>query len=558
MPLPMARPVKIKDSPNRQYVARIPRDVLDKARGQTVAVEIDGRQVSFRIGPNAQVVKFSLRTSDQTLARSRHRAVAEYMSNWFDALRTGVTTLTHRQTVALAGELYRDIVAAAADEPLTAEDTGRPVGLAVAIYRDIIAAFTDEPMIADGTMLTPDMYDNIGEFITGENPYGAVLDLSDLADDLLARRGLTLDPASRKKVVEQFNQAFLLAAGRLKQNALGDYSPDQNAARWPSFEAGKLSTAVPFDSLIDGWVKEAKPVQSTVDQWRVYFRDLEETTGITDASKLTADHVIKWKDALLERGGAMKTINDSKLAALSRVLTWAVENRKLTANVAKGIRVRQKRKPGKKKMLGYSDEQASIILTAASASTTPAYRWLPWLCALHGCRAGEVSQMRKADVRKDRSGIHYMHLTPEAGSMKNEGSERDVPLHPHLIKIGFLSFVEGHKDGPLFFDPSKRRKSDAKKPQSKIVNKNVAAWIKELGVEGVGRAHRVDPSHAWRHRFKTECRRHEIQDSVIDAIQGHAPRTEGQAYGDVTLTTKLEAVKKVSVPALNTPGDIGD
>jgi hypothetical protein len=45
---------------------------------------------------------------------------------------------------------------------------------------------------------------------------------------------------------------------------------------------------------------------------------------------------------------------------------------------------------------------------------------------------------------------------------------------------------------------------------------------------------------------------------VIDAITGHAPRTEGQAYGDVDLTTKYEAVKKVRVPASNTPGDIGD
>jgi hypothetical protein len=29
-------------------------------------------------------------------------------------------------------------------------------------------------------------------------------------------------------------------------------------------------------------------------------------------------------------------------------------------------------------MLGYSDEQASIILTAANASTIAAYHWLPW------------------------------------------------------------------------------------------------------------------------------------------------------------------------------------
>lgn len=113
-----------------------------------------------------------------------------------------------------------------------------------------------------------------------------------------------------------------------------NYSPDPNGARWPRYEAVKPSAAVPFDSLIDGWAKEVQPAQSTVDQWRVYFRDLEETTGITDASRLTTEHVIQWKDALLDRGGAVKTINDSKLAAVSRVLTWAVENRKLPVNVA--------------------------------------------------------------------------------------------------------------------------------------------------------------------------------------------------------------------------------
>ena len=107
MPLPMARPVKIKDSPNRQFRQRIPRDVLDKARGQTVTVEIGGRPVSYRIGPTGEVVKFSLRASDPTLVRSRHRAVAEHMSNWFDTLRGEGHDLTRSQAAALAGEWYR-------------------------------------------------------------------------------------------------------------------------------------------------------------------------------------------------------------------------------------------------------------------------------------------------------------------------------------------------------------------------------------------------------------------------------------------------------------------
>ncbi len=53
----------------------------------------------------------------------------------------------------------------------------------------------------------------------------------------------------------------------------------------------------------------------------------------------------------------MKTINDSKLAALKAILNWAVANGRLEANVAQGVSVRQKKKPGQR-MSGFSDEQA--------------------------------------------------------------------------------------------------------------------------------------------------------------------------------------------------------
>jgi hypothetical protein len=124
MPLPMARPVKIKDSPSSQFRQRIPRDVLDKARGQTVTVEIGGRPVSYRIGPTGEVVKFSLRASDPTLVRSRHRAIAEHVSSWFDTLRAkqrGGHGLTRSRAAILAAEWYRWFTAKHTDAPGTAE-----------------------------------------------------------------------------------------------------------------------------------------------------------------------------------------------------------------------------------------------------------------------------------------------------------------------------------------------------------------------------------------------------------------------------------------------------
>jgi integrase len=52
------------------------------------------------------------------------------------------------------------------------------------------------------------------------------------------------------------------------------------------------------------------------------------------------------------------------------------------------------------------------------------------------------------------------------------------------------------------------------------------------------------PNHAFRHRFKTTGREIGVSDRVLDAICGHASRTAGDAYGDVTITAKHNAISK--------------
>jgi hypothetical protein len=46
-----------------------------------------------------------------------------------------------------------------------------------------------------------------------------------------------------------------------------------------------------------------------------------------------------------------------------------------------------------------------------------------------------------------------MRLTPEAGGIKNN-TFRDVPVHQHLIALGFLDLVE-RAEGPLFCEIGK-------------------------------------------------------------------------------------------------------
>ena len=57
------------------------------------------------------------------------------------------------------------------------------------------------------------------------------------------------------------------------------------------------------------------------------------------------------------------------------------------------------------------------------------------------------------------------------------------------------------------------------------------------------------PTHAFRHTFKTEMRALGVADSVSDSITGHAAKSDGGRYGSVPLRTKKEAIDKL--PRLN-------
>jgi site-specific recombinase XerD len=58
-------------------------------------------------------------------------------------------------------------------------------------------------------------------------------------------------------------------------------------------------------------------------------------------------------------------------------------------------------------------------------------------------------------------------------------------------------------------------------------------------VREVAKDKNVDPSHGWRHRFKTVGIDQGVEMRVLDAIQGHATRNVSEGYGDVTILTEF-------------------
>lgn len=362
-------------------------------------------------------------------------------------------------------------------------------------------------------------------------------------DGLLLSRALVVTPAGRQELLQAMLAAYRAFCRLMLRRANGDYGADPMAGTFASAEKptpspAKQSSAVgpKLMDLFDGYVRERQPAAASVKSFRAKIGNLIKFLGHDDASRVTPDDIVRWKDHLLNEElpngekRAARTVAQTYLPAARTVFGWACDNLKVSSNPVSAVRVRAPKTVSLRDK-GFTDQEATRILEATlTAATTrsetlsDARRWVPWLCAYSGARVNEITQLRAQDIM-EADGIWCMNITPDAGSVKNRQA-RLVPLHPHLVEQGFLRFAKD-RSGPLFYDPLKHRGGSDGNPQSKKVGERLASWVRSLGIDDLA----IAPNHAWRHRFKTVAREARLDHEARECLTGHARATEGSSYG---------------------------
>jgi integrase len=545
----LVRAVKRTGSRHRQFIRRIPSDVRSKVVGLKLAIPVGEQTQVVILSVRAQSVRLSLRTDDPAEVKIRLAAVEAYLENVWRALREDApVSLTHRQATALAGELYR----------AWANGEGRERAMAI----------VHTPGVGWQREYNTHVSDTEWEAVLGNwEKIGATGERSDLekplgpiVDRLLLAKGIRrVDEATRSIVLPAFWQALRDAFESRKRNAEGDYSPDAKSERFPEWtppQVGKVASPVAakvsLKGLVETWWVEAKAAGRKPSTYESYSNTMAAFVGYlthNDASRVTRHDVVGFKDHRLAstnpRTGlplSAKTVKDSDLSALKTIFGWAKANGKVDTNPAEGVTI----KLGKRRKVrskGFTDVEAEAILKAAlrlrrgkeMAKTFAAKRWVPWLEAYSGGRVGELAQLRKEDVR--HQGAHWIAtITPEAGTVKTNEA-REVVLHKHLVALGFVAFVKEAAPGHLFLTPSSS--GEVRGPLQGVKNR-IAEFVRTVVSD-----RNVAPNHGWRHRFKTVGIEVGIEHRILDAIQGHRPRSDGEGYGEVTIKTQAAAIAKL-------------
>lgn len=415
-------------------------------------------------------------------------------------------------------------------------------------YGQLLLRFEDDPgsplsWECDLEATEPDSVGSSSEPSPEDVRWTPIAFVQDQLEDLLLARALVVTSATRQELLQAMLSAYRAFCRLMLRRSNGDYGADPMAGTFalleqPTAPAAKqhLTTGPKLMDLFDGYVRERQPAAASVKSFRAKIGNLIGFLGHDDASRVTPEDIVRWKDHLLSEElpngekRAARTVAQTYLPAARTVFAWACENLKVSSNPVTAVRVRAP-KTIQLRDSGFTDQEAAQILKATltaaptrSETLSHARRWVPWLCAYSGARVNEITQLRAQDI-VEVDGVWCMNITPEAGSVKTHQA-RLVPLHPHLIEQGFLRFAKD-RPGPLFYDPSKHRGGSDGNPQSKKVGERLASWVRSIGVEDP----RIAPNHAWRHRFKTVAREAKLDHEARDRLTGHAPASEGSSYG---------------------------
>jgi len=216
MSLSMPSPYKHPKTGVYYLRQRVPADLKDKAKGQTVALPIAGALKSFSPGDS---VKASLETKDPAEAKARYREADAALSKFWEALRKGPQKLTHKEIQALAGIIYKAWTDTLDDDPGTPEMWQRIEEANSAAMRGKFG---------------------LAQFIIGEPEDRVLASLNmrfgEIVDGVLRAQSLIVDEDSRDRLLGAAAKAMSEVATVNKRKAKGDYTPDTEIRnRFPEY-----------------------------------------------------------------------------------------------------------------------------------------------------------------------------------------------------------------------------------------------------------------------------------------------------------------------------------
>ena len=225
-----------------------------------------------------------------------------------------------------------------------------------------------------------------------------------------------------------------------------------------------------------------------------------------------------------EKTLAPKTIN-ILVQRIGSVLDYAVKRGDMLANPALGLKIPIKTRPSEQKAEYTKGDLAKLFSSEVYTERGHKYPcrfWAPLIGVYSGCRIEEICQLHLEDIRQE-SNVWIFDINAKGEKkLKNMASARLVPIHPQLIELGLLNFVNTLKEARetrLFPELNNRQHGK----YSHHVSRWFSDYKEKCGIE------KGKTFHSLRHTFITHLKYKEINETMMKEVAGHT--VSGETFG---------------------------
>lgn len=210
-----------------------------------------------------------------------------------------------------------------------------------------------------------------------------------------------------------------------------------------------------------------------------------------------------------------KTTLNKYLVRASSLFKWAVKHGYIPTNVAEGLTL-PKAKRADQEREAYSTEDIQRIFNHLEYDKAAPHRfWIPIIGMYQGMRLDEICQLYLSDI-VIVDDVPCISVNSVANKkLKNTASERIIPIHPMLVRLGFRGYID------------EVRSQNRERLWSKLTKKR-DGYSQDFGkwYQRFNRRYVTDNPkrvfHSFRHSLADRLKQAGVQETLIAEILGHS------------------------------------